>query len=289
MPKITLGKIGSTSFEFSWSAVENATGYEYTVTSGEEVIKSGAITLEETSKKVTDLTVETVYTLAIKAIGDGGTLYFDSPWSEVSFTTQKEVVEEGPSLAGTYKVSALQVFTGSDAWSTNLWSIKEKEWVWDNYSHNKEFNNTLTFTPSGRDANGCETGEVNYDGGENGFWNYKLIAAHNLASDKTTDQDCSDVYNKIPHGKSTYVFDAKAGTVTFTAEGNSVVASYYTNGVTVDYKIGDGKLCSKAVTSTMVLDFAIPAREKNDKYTYQNFDWMYWGVHNYIMSFDIQK
>ena len=70
------------SLTFSWSAVENATGYQVSVDGG----KTYGATQRETSYTWTGLTASTTKTLYVKAIGDGAS-YTDSEAATASGTT----------------------------------------------------------------------------------------------------------------------------------------------------------------------------------------------------------
>lgn len=85
-PALTIASKDATSFTVSWTAVEHATSYAYTVDNGAEQ------TTGSTQIARTDLTPETTYTVKVKAVAAG---YTDSEWATVSVTTDAVAVVEG--------------------------------------------------------------------------------------------------------------------------------------------------------------------------------------------------
>lgn len=77
---LTASEVKDTSFDLSWDAVENASGYVYVIGDGAEQ------TTASTKVTVTDLTPETDYLVRVKATGDGD--WEDSPWAGTTVRTQ---------------------------------------------------------------------------------------------------------------------------------------------------------------------------------------------------------
>ncbi len=126
VPEVTLGETTTTTVTFSWKKVENAVGYEYTLTSGDETITNETVSSNETSATVEGLTAETVYKLAMRAVGEGK--YETSPWSEKSFTTAKEEnPEPGPEYVEVKDAVLRQylIDNGVDADSDGIISFEE--------------------------------------------------------------------------------------------------------------------------------------------------------------------
>ena len=91
---LTATDVGEDYVTVTWSAVDNAAGYE--VADGETTATVDAETL---TYQFTMLDVYTEYTFSVKAVGDGIT-YDDSPESEVTETTLKQKLD-APVVTGT--------------------------------------------------------------------------------------------------------------------------------------------------------------------------------------------
>ncbi len=280
-PKVTLGKMTHDSFMFSWETVENAAGYEFAVTSGDQTIKTGELKAEDTNTIVAGLTAETVYNLAMKAKGDG-MLYLDSDWTQFSFTTPQEVVAK-ETLSGTYNIGTRWVFTGIDPNNVHIWNYNEKGQYLLDSSRGYEKDNVLVLKSTGVEG-GLEVGEADYQPGPDGnFWKYLM----KTSSEGAYDMDCSNIYNKLPHGKSTYKYDEEKGTISFTNANGTIEARWLKPG-DHEYQRNGGKVQVFTHASTMALDFKI-TREKDDwNHAYDNLGWVYYGVNNYIMEFNKQ-
>ena len=84
-------------------------------------------------------------------------------------------------------------------------------------------NDLYTFTPTGTDANGNETGTVTFDDGGDGTWDFSVY--DNTNNNKM--YDATELYCFIAQDNtSTYVYDATAGTITFTTRGEELVVDY---------------------------------------------------------------
>ena len=86
----------------------------------------------------------------------------------------------------------------------------------------------FTFTATGTDADGKETGTVTFDKGADGqTWNYKLL--DNMSGN--AEYDGTDMYCILSiEGTTTYVYDADAGTVTLNADGREYVVDFLAPG-----------------------------------------------------------
>ncbi len=281
-PKVTLGKMTHESFMFSWETVENASGYKFTVTTGDQVVKEGDLKAEEVQTIVSGLTAETVYNLAMKATGDN-MLYLDSDWTEFSFTTPEETVVK-ETLSGTYKIGTRWVFTGIDPSNTHVWNYNDKGQYLLDSSRGYEKDNILVLKSTGTEG-GLEVGEADYQPGPDGnYWKYLMKSS---SSATTYDMDCGNIYNKLPHGKSTYKYDENAGTITFTTASGSIEAKWLKPG-DHEYQHNGGKVNTFTHTSTMALDFKITRETDDWNHAYDNLGWVYYGVNNYIMEFNKQ-
>lgn len=149
--------------------------------------------------------------------------------------------EGGFSLAGTYKFKDGKTVGGKDG-STTAKGLIEQYGGWDpvKASVNSMKDDKFTFTATGVDANGNETGTVTFDKGADGkTWNYKLL--DNMNNNK--EYDGTEMYCIFSiEGTTNYVFDATAGTVTLSTDGREYVvdllapASYKYSGVNVTVK-----------------------------------------------------
>ena len=86
----------------------------------------------------------------------------------------------------------------------------------------------FTFTATGTDADGNETGTVTFDKGADGAtWDYKLL--DNMTNNK--EYDGTDMYCIISvEGTTTYVYNATEGKVTLTADGREYVVDFLAPG-----------------------------------------------------------
>ena len=155
----------------------------------------------------------------------------ESKTTEAKWVPDFPEAEEPASLAGTYKFRDGKTIGGKDG-SITAKGLVEQYGGWDpvKASINSMKNDKYTFTVTGTDANGNETGTVTFDDGGDGTWNYKLL--DNMNGNK--EYDGTDLYGIIASDNSTtYVYDATAGTVTFTTRGKEYVVDFLTSG---DYK-----------------------------------------------------
>lgn len=155
----------------------------------------------------------------------------ESKTTEAKWVPDFPEAEEPASLAGTYKFRDGKTIGGKDG-SITAKGLVEQYGGWDpvKASINSMKNDKYTFTATGTDANGNETGTVTFDDGGDGTWNYKLL--DNMNGNK--EYDGTDLYGIIASDNSTtYVYDATAGTVTFTTRGKEYVVDFLTSG---DYK-----------------------------------------------------
>ena len=155
----------------------------------------------------------------------------ESKTTEAKWVPDFPEPEEPASLAGTYKFRDGKTIGGKDG-SITAKGLVEQYGGWDpvKASINSMKNDKYTFTATGTDANGNETGTVTFDDGGDGTWNYKLL--DNMNGNK--EYDGTDLYGIIASDNSTtYVYDATAGTVTFTTRGKEYVVDFLTSG---DYK-----------------------------------------------------
>lgn len=206
--------------------------------------------------------------------------------------------EAKATLAGTYRFQlASESDSANDKGNPNIFCFGrydspficcpvQKSWVW-NDSIWAIKDDVLVLTPRGTDENGNEYGESDYQPGENGrYWDAVMLAEQNKI-DNTRPYDLSDRFCRIPHGKSEYVFEPDAGTVTFTAGGKSWTATYLEQGE-YTYNPGDKKL---RVTSSFALDFDLgytgPADGYDTNWNYTDFD-LFVNSRNFIFCFEKQ-
>lgn len=113
------------------------------------------------------------------------------------------------SIAGTYSYSNALCFGGIDPAFVGL---VEKSWAFSGSIYNLQ-DDIYVFTATGSDADGNETGEVDYQGGADGYWDYIMPASYHK-KEGLGDLDLSPFYGKIPQGKSQYVYNKTNCTVT---------------------------------------------------------------------------
>ena len=138
-------------------------------------------------------------------------------------------VELPTSLAGTYKFRDGKTVGGKDG-SITAKGFIEQYGGWDpvKASINSMKDDKFTFTATGTDADGNETGTVTFDKGADGAtWNYKLL--DNMNGDK--EYDGTAMYCIISvEGTTTYVYNATEGKVTLTADGREYVVDFLVPG-----------------------------------------------------------
>ena len=142
---------------------------------------------------------------------------------------EPEEPEVVATLAGTYKFRDGKTVGGKDGAITAKGLI-EQYGGWDpvKASINSMKDDKFTFTATGKDAAGNETGTVTFDKGTDGAtWNYKLL--DNMNGNK--EYDGTDMYCILSiEGTTTYVYDATAGTVTLNADGREYVVEFLAPG-----------------------------------------------------------
>ena len=142
---------------------------------------------------------------------------------------EPEEPEVVATLAGTYKFRDGKTVGGKDG-AISAKGLVEQYGGWDpvKASINSMKDDKFTFTATGTDANGNETGTVTFDKGADGqTWNYKLL--DNMSGN--AEYDGTDMYCILSiEGTTTYVYDAAAGTVTLNADGREYVVDFLAPG-----------------------------------------------------------
>ena len=156
-----------------------------------------------------------------------------------SKTTEAKWVPEFPepeepevvvTLAGTYKFRDGKTVGGKDG-AISAKGLVEQYGGWDpvKASINSMKDDKFTFTATGTDANGNETGTVTFDKGADGAtWNYKLL---DNSKTPNPEYDGTELYCIFSiEGTTTYVYDATAGTVTLSTDGREYVVDFLVPG-----------------------------------------------------------
>ena len=141
---------------------------------------------------------------------------------------EPEVPEAPATLAGTYKYSTDFTVGGKDG-SITVKGLTDQYATWEPAASKVKLmkNDLYTFTPTGTDANGNETGTVKFDDGGDGTWDFSVY--DNTNNNKM--YDATELYCFIAQDNtSTYVYDATAGTITFTTRGEELVVDYLVPG-----------------------------------------------------------
>ena len=143
---------------------------------------------------------------------------------------EPEEPEVVASLAGTYKFRDGKTVGGKDGAITAK-GLVEQYGGWDpvKASINSMKDDKYTFTATGTDANGNETGTVTFDKGADGAtWNYKLL---DNSKTPNPEYDGTDMYCIFSiEGTTTYVYDATAGTVTLSTDGREYIVDFLAPG-----------------------------------------------------------
>ena len=141
---------------------------------------------------------------------------------------QPEIPALPTTLAGTYKYSTDFTVGGKDG-SITVKGLTDQYATWEPAASKVKLikNDLYTFTPNGTDANGNETGTVTFDDGGDGTWDFSIY--DNTNNNKI--YDATELYCFIAQDNtSTYVYDATAGTITFTTRGEELVVDYLVPG-----------------------------------------------------------
>ena len=153
----------------------------------------------------------------------------ESKTTEAKWVPEFPDAEEPVTLAGTYKFRDGKTVGGKDG-SITAKGLVEQYGTWDpvKASINSMKDDKFTFTATGTDANGNETGTVTFDKGADGLtWDYKLL--DNMNGNK--EYDGTEMYCIFSiEGTTTYVYDATAGTVTLSTDGREYVVDFLTPG-----------------------------------------------------------
>ena len=148
----------------------------------------------------------------------------ESKTSEAKWVPEFPSEELPTTLAGTYKYNQDATVGGKDGSITVKGLVEQyKTWGPMKSSILSLENDVYTFTPTGTDANGNETGVVSFDDGGDGTWNYQVWP------NETEYYDATELYAFIGD-QSTYVYDAAAGKITFTTRGKEYVVDYLVPG-----------------------------------------------------------
>ena len=143
---------------------------------------------------------------------------------------EPEEPEVVATLAGTYKFRDGKTVGGKDG-SITAKGLVEQYGGWDpvKASINSMKDDKFTFTATGTDANGNETGTVTFDKGADGAtWNYKLL---DNSKTPNPEYDGTELYCIFSiEGTTTYVYDATAGTVTLSTDGREYVVDFLAPG-----------------------------------------------------------
>ena len=155
----------------------------------------------------------------------------ESKTSEPKWVPEPETPAAPATLAGTYKYSIDYTLGGKDGAITAK-ALTDQYATWEPAASkvNTIKNDLYTFVPNGTDANGNETGTVTFDGGSDGTWDFSIY--DNTNNNKM--YDATELYCFIAQDNtSTYVYDAEAGTITFTTRGKEYVVDFLLPGATI--------------------------------------------------------
>ena len=127
-------------------------------------------------------------------------------------------------LAGSYKYATDMTVGGPDGVIT-VKALTDQYATWEPAASkvNKIKNDVYTFVPTGTDDKQNEVGTVEFNGGDDGTWDYTLYDNKN----GNKEYDGTELYGIIAHdGSTTYVYDRTARTITFTTRGKEYVVDY---------------------------------------------------------------
>ena len=154
----------------------------------------------------------------------------ESKTTEAKYTPEFPEEEKPATLAGTYKFRDGKTVGGKDG-SITAKGLVEQYGGWDpvKASINSMKDDKFTFTATGTDADGNETGTVTFDKGADGAtWNYKLL---DNSKTPNPEYDGTDMYCIFSiEGTTTYVYDATEGKVTLSTDGREYVVDFLAPG-----------------------------------------------------------
>ncbi|MBR5212409.1 MAG: hypothetical protein IKV91_07505, partial [Bacteroidales bacterium] len=163
----------------------------------------------------------------------------------------------------------------------------EQYGTWDpvKASINSMKDDKFTFTATGTDADGNETGTVTFDMGADGAtWNYKLL--DNMNGNK--EYDGTAMYCIIStSGTTTYVFNPTEGKVTLTADGREYVVDFLVPG-TYKYSTKDITVPTAAAFGFHLDLGYTEARVANYSNTDNGFARHYVWARDHVFMFDKQ-
>ena len=188
-------------------------------------------------------------------------------------------------VAGTYIHSYAYCNGGIDP---AFVAFVDKSWAFNDSSAGNVYkmkDDIYVFTATGTDVNGNETGEIDFQPGADGeYWDMIYPAAKHK-KDGLGDLDLSPFYGKIPHGKSTYVYDKSKLTITITNGDHTATANYLMPG---EHTVS-GK--SHTVTATFALDFNLNYTTPNVpgyNQDWSDFERFYVAPWNYVLHLQKQ-
>ena len=131
-----------------------------------------------------------------------------------------ETPEMPTTLAGTYKYATDKTVGGHDS-NISVKGVYENYQSWNPMKKSvaSMLNDSYTFTATGTDANGNETGTVTFNDGGDGTWDYQVWP------NETDSYDATDLY-AFMGDQSTYVYNKAEGKITFTTRGKEFVVDY---------------------------------------------------------------
>lgn len=189
------------------------------------------------------------------------------------------------SIAGTYIHSYAYCNGGIDP---AFVAFVDKSWAFNDSGAGNVYkmkDDIYVFTATGTDANGHETGEVDFQPGADGeYWD--MIYPEAKHKKGLGDLDLSPFYGKIPHGKSTYVYDKDKLTVTITNGAHTATASYLMPG---EHTI-NGK--AHTVIASCALDFDLNYTTPNVPgyaQDWSDFERFYVAPWNYVLHLQKQE
>lgn len=132
-PQDLTAEVGEKNITITWSDVDNASRYEVQ-------IGGTTYTTEDLTYEFTTLTVNTVYNMSVKAVGDGVT-YDDSVAAELTETTLKEKLD-APTVSGTALGTDSVKFSWDDI--ANAVSYSYSTDAWETWTSTTDLVITLT-------------------------------------------------------------------------------------------------------------------------------------------------
>jgi len=213
--------------------------------------KTGEVTVTLNVGAISDLSKVEIESLQLSyqasaSVERGGTVDFNNPERKATINVTSTLgetreytiyaTEFRETMEGTWSIDNFVLYggTGPEWGGGRVYSFMDKSWCWyDDYSPEKEYDNTLTFTVEEITDEGNTKGKcVNHAGADGKYADFLFKASSN--PENGVDVDMKHYYRQIPEGESTWVRNYALGTITFTDANGKVTTGVLENAGSYD-------------------------------------------------------